>query len=196
ARCIAQFAHLKDIVGRRCTIETLGGTIRCQIQGTKVKIGMEKPRDLRFNLRLSLKGEIHEGHYLNTGVPHFILFASRVEEVALEKLAPLIRRHPKFRPQGTNVDFVQVTKGNTLKVRTYERGVEDETLACGTGAVASALIGSLTCGVSSPVRVRMKGGDLFIYFERGKGNNFSQVFLEGEARVAFEGKISEEAENV
>jgi len=196
ARCIAQFAYLKDIAGRRCTIETLGGTIRCQIQGKKVKIGMEKPRDLRLNLRLSLKGEIYEGHYLNTGVPHFILFASRVEEVALEELAPLIRRHPKFRPQGTNVDFVQVTKGNTLKVRTYERGVEDETLACGTGAVASALVGSLTCGVSSPVRVRMKGGDLFIYFERGKDNNFSQVFLEGEARVAFEGKISEEAENV
>jgi diaminopimelate epimerase len=155
---------------------------------------MEEPRDLRPNLRLSLKGQIYEGHHLNTGVPHFILFTSRVEEVALEDLAPLIRRHPKFRPQGTNVDFVQVKKSNTLKVRTYERGVEGETLSCGTGAVASALVGSLTHGVSSPVRVRMKGGDLYIYFERGKNNDFSQVFLEGEARVTFEGKISEEAE--
>ncbi len=196
ARCIARFAHLKGIVARSCTIETLGGIIKCQIQGKKVKIEMKKPQDLRLNVGLSLKGHIYEGHYLNTGVPHFVLFTSRVEKVPLGELAPLIRRHSKFRPQGTNVDFVEVKKGNTLKVRTYERGVEDETLACGTGAVASALIGSLTRGVLSPVRVKMKGGDLFIHFKRVDDNSFAHVFLEGEAHLTFEGKVSEEAENV
>ena len=157
---------------------------------------MEKPQDLRLNLRLSVKGEIYEGHYLNTGVPHFVLFTSRVDQVPLKELAPSIRNHPKFRPQGTNVDFVEVEKGNTLKVRTYERGVEEETLACGTGAVASALTSNLTCGISSPVRVKMKGGDLLVYFEGAKDNSFSEVFLEGETHLIFEGKISEEVENV
>lgn len=198
ARCLAQFAYLKGIVGRRCRFETLAGIISCQIQGRqgrKVKIGMEEPQDLRSNLRLSLKGEIYEGHYLNTGVPHFVLFTPRVDQVPLEKLAPSIRNHPKFRPQGTNVDFVEVEKGGTLKVRTYERGVEEETLACGTGAVASALTSNLTCGIPSPVRVKMKGGDLFVYFERAKDNSFSGIFLEGEARLIFEGKISEEVKN-
>ena len=196
ARCIARFAYLKGIVGRRCRFETLAGIISCQIQGKKVKIGMEKPEDLCLNLRLSLKGEMYEGHYLNTGVPHFILFTSRVDEVPLKELGPCIRNHPKFGPRGTNVDFVEVEKGNTLKVRTYERGVEQETLACGTGAVASALVSSLICGILSPVRVKMKGGDIFIYFERDKDNSFSRVFLEGETRLIFEGKISEEVENV
>ena len=198
ARCIAQFAYLKGIVARRCSFETLAGIISCQIQGRqgrKVKIGMEEPQDLRSNLRLSLKGEIYEGHYLNTGVPHFVLFTPRVDQVPLEELAPSIRNHPKFRPQGTNVDFVEVEKGGTLKVRTYERGVEEETLACGTGAVASALTSNLTRGIPSPVRVKMKGGDLFVYFERAKDNSFSGVFLEGEARLIFEGKISEEVKN-
>ncbi len=196
ARCIARFAYLKGIVGRTCRFETLAGIISCQIQGKKVKIGMEKPQNLRLNLRLSLKGKIYEGHYLNTGVPHFVLFTPRVDQVPLKELAPSIRNHPKFRPQGTNVDFVEVEKGGTLKVRTYERGVEEETLACGTGAVASALTSNLTCGILSPIRVKMKGGDLLVYFEEAKDNSFSEVFLEGEARLIFEGKISEEVENV
>jgi diaminopimelate decarboxylase len=196
ARCIARFAYLKGIVGRKCRFETLAGIISCRIQGKKVKIGTEKPQDLCLNLRLSLKGEIYEGHYLNTGVPHFVLFTSRVDLAPLRELGPSIRNHPKFRPQGANVDFVEVQKGNTLKVRTYERGVEEETLACGTGAVASALTSNLTCGIPSPVRVKMKGGDLWVYFERAKDNSFSEVFLEGEAHLIFEGKISEEVENV
>ncbi len=197
-RCIARFAYLKKIVGEKCSFETLSGPIIAYVNEAQTKIRMKNPCHLHLNLKLALEGNSYEGHYLDTGVPHLILFAPKVEKAPLEKLGPKIRYHRYFQPQGTNVDFVEV-EGDTLKVRTYERGVEKETLSCGTGAVASAIIANIIRGLGSPLKIKTKGGNLKVYFQRRNKTNFTplenpslpeftEVFLEGEAKVVFEGK--------
>lgn len=104
-----------------------------------------------------------------------------------------IRYHEIFQPNGTNVNFVSVVNRNTLKIRTYERGVEAETLACGTGSVAAALIAYKKGFVKKPVNVKNSGGEtLIIYFEESE-NGFNKVFLEGDARLIYEGKLLEDA---
>jgi len=190
ARCIAHFAYLKGITGRRGSFETLAGIISYEIQNeNRVKVKMSDPHSISLNIALSLGKESLRGHYLNTGVPHFVLFVPKIEEAPLEDLAPRIRYHSKFKPAGTNVDFVEVGK-NILRMRTYERGVEGETLACGTGAVASAIISNLIYSLDSPIKVRTRGGELSVYFEKAGKEKFANVFLEGEAEVVYEGKIT------
>ena len=190
ARCRARFGYLKGIVKRNSSLETLAGIIRCWVLTDTVRIEMEKPRDLCLNLTLPIKERIFEGHYLDTGVPHFVLFTSKLSGIPLGEIAPPIRNHSKFGSQGTNVDYVEVGRKNTIKARTFERGVEDETLACGTGAVASALVSKLVHGLSSPIMVQMKGGNLLVHFEQAEDGSFSRVLLEGEAQIVFEGRTS------
>jgi len=190
ARCIARFAYLKGITGAVGSFETLAGIISYEIRDeNKVKIKMSDPYNICLNINLSLGEEIYQGHYLNTGVPHFVLFIPDVEKASLKNLAPRIRYHSKFKPAGTNVDFVEVND-NIVRVRTYERGVEGETFACGTGAVASAIVSNLIYSLNSPVKVKMRGGNLIIYFEKIEGRKFTNVFLEGEAEVVYEGKLT------
>ncbi len=195
ARCIARFAYLKGITGLRGSFETLAGIISYEIRDeNKVKIKMSDPHNICLNINLSLGKESYQGHYLNTGVPHFILFVPDAEKACLKNLAPRIRYHSEFKPAGTNVDFVQIND-NILRVRTYERGVEGETLACGTGAVGSAIISNLIYNLNSPVKVKMKGGELTVYFEKIEGEKFTNVFLEGEAEVVYEGNLGVRSSN-
>ena len=188
ARCAARFAYLKGITGRECSFWTPSGIIASRTEGDKVKIRMKEPADLELNIKLTLDGRVHQGHYVNTGVPHFVLFVSDVKKAPLDDLAPRIRYHQRFQPEGTNVNFVEIKERRTLKVRTYERGVEGETLGCGTGAVASSLVASFIFGLDSPLKVKMKGGELTVYFRKDRGR-FTDVFLEGEAEVVYEGTI-------
>jgi diaminopimelate epimerase len=104
-----------------------------------------------------------------------------------------IRFHPRFQPAGTNANFVQPVDRTHLKVRTYERGVEDETLACGTGAVASALIAAAKGLADSPVEIETTGGEVLTIHFQSRGDGFEQVFLEGDTRVVYEGSLWEEA---
>jgi len=189
ARCIAKFAYLKGIGDRSCVFETLSGIITSSLKGDKVKIKMEDPFDFRLNIKILIGDTLYyKGNYVNTGVPHFVIFTSDVEKIPLENIAPKIRHHPTFQPEGTNVDFVEVKNG-ALKIRTYERGVEAETLACGTGAVATAVISNLTYYLPSPVKIKAKGGVLTVYFQREKERKFTNIFLEGEAKVVYEGEL-------
>jgi len=190
ARCIARFAYLEGIIDKECCFETLSGLVSAYIDEERVRIKMKDPRFLNLNLKLSLEDSSCKGYHLDSGVPHFVLFVPEVEKVVLEKLGPEIRYHQYFQPEGTNVDFVEV-EGNLIKVRTYERGVEAETLSCGTGVTAAAIVASLVQGLSSPVKVKTKGGNLRIYFQRKDEHNFTQVFLEGEARLVYEGEYNE-----
>jgi diaminopimelate epimerase len=120
-------------------------------------------------------------------------FVEEASRVAVADRGRKIRFHPQFQPAGTNANFVQVIDRGHLKVRTYERGVEDETLACGTGAVASALIAATRGLVDSPVAVETTGGEVLnIHFQR-KGKGFERVFLEGDTRLVYEGELWEEA---
>ena len=190
ARCIARFAYLERIVGSKSSFETLSGLVSAYVDEEMVKIKMKDPSFLNPNLELSLGNDSYEGCHLDTGVPHFVLFVPEVGKVALEKLGPEIRYHQCFQPAGTNVDFVEAKK-SFLKARTYERGVEAETLSCGTGVTAVAIVASLVHELTSPVEVRTKGGNLKVHFQRRGKSNFTRVFLEGEARLVYEGRYNE-----
>ncbi len=192
-RCAARFAFLKGIAPERLSFETLAGKIEAEVFGRRVKLQMVQPFGLELDFPVAIDQQEHHLHFINTGVPHAIEIVKENTQVPVKDLGPKIRFHPRFQPAGTNANFVQVIDHGHLKVRTYERGVEDETLACGTGAVASALIAAAKGLADSPVAVETTGGELLnIYFQR-KGNEFEQVFLEGDTRLVYEGMLWEEA---
>jgi diaminopimelate epimerase len=126
--------------------------------------------------------------FINTGSPHFIRFVDSVEQYAVFDEGKKIRYSEQFKPGGTNVNFVQPLGDNTIFVRTYERGVENETLSCGTGVVASALAASFK-GYSSPISVKTLGGDLSVEFKSGLNGTFTDVYLIGPAKLVFEGDL-------
>jgi diaminopimelate epimerase len=173
----------------RFTFETAAGVIRAQIQGERVTVDLTPPADLRLNEELPLGTGPQTVHSLNTGVPHAVVFVPDADRAMVSTLGREIRRHPHFAPRGTNVNFVQALEPGLIRVRTYERGVEGETLACGTGVTASALVAAQLHGFASPVRVRVQGGDeLEVAFDR-EATGFSRVRLAGPADFVFEGQM-------
>jgi diaminopimelate epimerase len=192
-RCAARFAVLKGIAPPRLSFETLAGVIEAEVSGRIVKLQMVEPTEWQVDLEVPIDGQAHWLHFVNTGVPHAVKIVEDVRQAPIRELGRKIRFHPRFQPAGTNADFLQVVDRGHLKIRTYERGVEDETLACGTGAVASVLIAAKRNLVDSPVEVETSGGEtLKIHFEN-KGKSFARVFLEGDTRVVYEGDLWEEA---
>jgi len=192
-RCAAQFAYLKGIAGKEMSFETLAGIIKAEILGDRVKLEMSVPKGIDLDQILLIEGEEHIVCFINTGVPHVVEFVSDIDECQVIKLGRAIRYHDRYKPEGTNANFVYARDRSNIVIRTYERGVEDETLACGTGAVAAALVAYLRGMVSSPVAVKTKGGGvLAVHFKLNK-EGFEDVFLEGDARVIYEGRLCEDA---
>jgi diaminopimelate epimerase len=195
ARCVSRFAFLNGIAGPDMSFETDVGIISAQIVGDRVKIRMTDPTDLKENNSLFLESDNLTYQFINTGVPHVIVKTDDIDTADVVETGRAIRYHEAFSPGGTNVNFVHASKENTLLIRTYERGVEDETLACGTGSVAAALIAALQDGYNSPIKVITRSGEyLRIYFETD-GDSFTNVFLEGDARVIYTGMLWNEAWN-
>ena len=193
ARCIARFASLQGIVRGTMTFETLAGIVQAEVSGERVKIRMGEPKDLRLHCKIEVDGAEHLLHHINSGVPHAVLFCEDLEAVAVKDLGRKIRFHESFRPAGTNVNFITVKDFHHLVLRTYERGVEDETLACGTGSVASALVSAALGLADSPVFLHTRGGEVLgVYFVR-RGLEFDEVYMEGNTAVAYEGELWEEA---
>jgi diaminopimelate epimerase len=203
ARCAARFAYTKGIAGSCMSFETLAGIIEAEIcrndtgDDETVRLRMTAPCDFRTNLSVLLAGQEKILSFVNSGVPHAVLFLEEDESVPVQEWGRIVRFHPLFQPAGTNVNFVQKLAENTLLVRTYERGVEDETMACGTGAVASALFAATSGLASSPVTVITSGGErLTVLFDLHNGQHGPQaenVFLQGPARIIYEGKLTAEA---
>jgi diaminopimelate epimerase len=193
-RCTARFAFLKGIAGKEMTFETLAGPIQAWVDGAVVKLQLTKPRDQRLDQQIELDGKTIDFDFLNTGVPHTLIWVEDSEKTDVARLGPEIRFHEHFKPAGTNVDFVQLTPGGLLLLRTYERGVEGETLACGTGAVAAAGVAFLKKNINSPIRVQTGGGEvLTVYVEGQAGQRIDRVFLEGKVRLIFQGEVFREA---
>ena len=192
-RCAARFAVLKEIAPPKLSFETLAGIIEAEVSGKLVKLQMVQPTGVTLNLDIPIDGQTHQLHFINTGVPHAIKLVEDASQVGVKELGKKIRFHSRFQPAGTNANFVQVMDRTHLKVRTYERGVEDETLACGTGAVASALIVARLGLVIPPVDVQTSGGDLLKIYFQVQEDGFDRVFLEGDTRVVYEGDLWEEA---
>ncbi|MBZ0169468.1 diaminopimelate epimerase [Candidatus Methylomirabilis lanthanidiphila] len=192
-RCVARFAEMLGIAGSDMTFETLAGLIRAQVDGSRVKLQTSQPRDIRLHRSIEADGDLREIHSINTGVPHAVLLCEDLEAVAVRTLGRTIRFHPAFQPAGTNVDFVTVLNGHTLTIRTYERGVEDETLACGTGTIASALVAAALGLVSSPVQVRVRSGEILTVSFTGNGPDYQEVFFEGQVRLVYQGELMADA---
>jgi len=189
ARCFARFVRKRTGLDRDFTFETEAGIIAAKFQGDRVTVNLTEPKELSLNQQVRLTVGIQTIHSLNTGVPHAVLFVPDADQAMVQQLGPEIRRHPHFGARGTNVNFVQLLGPNRIRVRTFERGVEGETLACGTGVTASALIASRVHRFSSPVVVQVQGGDqLEVGFQELNGG-FADVKLTGPAVCVFEGRI-------
>ena len=191
-RCAARFAHAKGIAKAVMVFETPAGLIQAEVVGDQVKIRFTDPTDFRWRLAVTIDGASREGHFVNTGVPHLVYLMDDVDAVDLIPLGRASRFHPFFQPAGTNVNVIQKLDSHRLKIRTYERGVEDETLACGTGAVASALVAASVAGVQSPVTLLPKGQPLTVSFSR-EGDRFKDIYLAGDARIVYDGEMGPEA---
>jgi diaminopimelate epimerase len=189
ARCFGRFVQARTGAKERFTFETEAGIITAILRAERVTISLTKPKELRLDQKVVLSRGAQTIHSLNTGVPHAVVFVPDADRAMVQLLGPEIRRHAHFGPKGTNVNFVQVLGPSHVRVRTFERGVEGETLACGTGVTASALVASRVQHFASPVKVQVQGGEqLEVSFQESNGG-FENVQLTGPAEFVFEGKI-------
>ena len=193
ARCAARFAVENNIAGPELAFETRAGVIRAQVTGSQVRVQLSPPGELETDIRLVVDGTERVLHSLNTGVPHAVLFVDDVESAPVEALGRAIRFHERFAPQGTNVNFVSQGADNMLHIRTYERGVEGETFACGTGSVAAALIAAALDMTALPVSLQTRGGEQLRVDAESARPPFGAVFLEGGTRKVCEGILCVEA---
>jgi diaminopimelate epimerase len=196
ARCMAAYivANLKPIKAL-FGMETLAGEILAEAKGEVARVRLSNPKDYRPNLNITIGKQKLEVHYIDTGVPHTVVFVDGLQEVDANSLGALIRNHQRFAPRGTNVNFVEHAREGMVSVRTYERGVEAETLACGTGAVASALISYLQ---AHPNVKKQKGAFmkvltaskeiLEITFDLDEGHKINNVWLKGSAKLIAKGE--------
>jgi diaminopimelate epimerase len=192
-RCAARYAVINGFAGRNLSFETLAGIIHAEVTGNRAKIELPSPQAPEMNIHLSVDGENILLHFINTGVPHVVLFIDSIADAQVCALGKKLRFHQRFQPAGTNVNFVSVVDSSRLSVRTYERGVEDETLACGTGSVAAALIAAALGMVSSPVQVKTRGEEILSVYCDNPAYPFGRVCLEGAVRVVCAGELWEEA---
>jgi diaminopimelate epimerase len=191
-RCLAKFAFDAGYVKESCTVETLAGEIGVEMKYTEdgftATITMTPPMFDRKDIPATGSGnyletiEGYQVHAVNTGVPHAVIVVDAVDAVDLETIAPKIRHHASFE-KGANVNFVERTGENDIRIRTFERGVEGETLSCGTGATASAAVASNLGLVGPVVNVETRGGPLTIYLNDGGAK------MEGPATTVFRGII-------
>jgi diaminopimelate epimerase len=189
ARCFTRYVQrISKSKQRTFSFETPAGLIRGALLGESVEIQMSEPGNYCPPTCLQIAGVTEEVHFLNMGVPHAVVFVEVVEEVDVNRHGKEIRLHESFAPLGTNVNFVQIIATDHLRIRTYERGVEAETLACGTGVAACALIYHMHRSVLSPICVTVQGGDtLQVSFERSP--NLRNVCVRGPASFVFDGEI-------
>lgn len=191
ARCFARFVNfLEDGRLGRTTFETPAGLIEAEFVGDQVRIQLSTPHGLELNSSLELDGVPHAVHSLNTGVPHALVFVDDLAAAEVRRFGAAMRYHGHFAPKGTNANFVEVLGSSSIAIRTYERGVEDETLACGTGMVACAIVHHELSGDPPPIRVRVAGGDtLEVAFSKSAPGQYSDVTLLGPADFTFAGTL-------
>jgi diaminopimelate epimerase len=189
ARCFARFANRAAKAPAKISFQTPAGLIRGELHGELVTLQMSDPKDLRLDLDLTANDANEHVHFINSGVPHVVVPVSKVDDVEVRKRGEALRRHKEFSPAGANVNFTEKGGPKKILVRTYERGVEDETLACGTGVVASALIFAARENTDGPISVTVRSGsELSVDFKRAE-DKFTNVTLTGPAEFAFEGEI-------
>lgn len=195
SRCVARYAYTRGIAGARMTIDTPGGPVHARVEGDEVWVALQLTSEIQLERALVVAGERRVAHAVEvSGAPHAVVYLDDVAHAsseAIHRLGSAIRHHPDF-PRGINVNFVDVLDRHTLWQRTFERGVEGETLACGTGAVASSVVSAILGKVDTPVRLRVLGGELSVAFAR-RGDTFDELLLGGPAWFVAEGVLHPEA---
>jgi len=190
ARCFALLARaVAARTGKRLRVETRAGVVVLEICGKDVRVSMTEPGLPKLGRKIVAAGRKVMLDSINTGVPHAVEFVRSLASVDVLRSGRAIRTHSAFAPAGTNVNFVQIGNGGRIEVRTYERGVEGETLACGTGVVASSILSSLRRGIRPPIRVRTRGGDLLTVDFALEADRARKVTLQGPARIVYTGVL-------
>jgi len=179
ARCMAVFAHQVGAAGRSMAFRTLAGPVEATLVADGARVKLPDCSPLQLFSELPLANGTSPVYFANTGVPHAILPVKDLEAVQILEVGAEVRYHAQFSPAGTNVNFIALTGESEVSVRTYERGVEGETLACGTGAVASALVASEIFGLASPVAIRTRSGVILTISFASAADGFVDLFLEG-----------------
>lgn len=195
ARCIAYYAYELELCEEIVNFETSVGVVTCKIKkGNKVKLKLPDPKHTKLDMNIKLEnGKELSVSFINTGVPHTVVFVDDIEKIDVINIGRQIRYHKIFMPEGTNVDFVKIKDEHTIYVRTYERGVEGETLSCGTGVSASAIVSSLKSFVEPPVKCITRSGEvLTIGFTKNPPEDMispvSNLYLEGKVYHVFDGE--------
>lgn len=193
-RCAARFAFLNVIAGRKMTIETDAGIVGAEIgEGGQVTIALPPPYAFKSHRPLTLPDRTIQGSSIMVGVPHYVIFLRG--DLWQQDIAPLgrtIRKHPELQPDGANVNFVVVRDEHSIEVRTYERGVEAETLSCGSGVVASSVTSGLFGKVKSPVAVLTRSGVSYEVTFEVRNGHADEVRLRGDARLIYRATITPE----
>ncbi len=199
ARCIAAFAHALGAVDGEMRFATPAGPIQAWITNQGVKVELTPPSAIEKRALPGLPKDMQTAYFIDTGVPHAVLFVEQIADVDVRERGRKVREHAAFAPAGANANFVSPSpSGNgdgsasvsAIAIRTYERGVEDETLACGTGAVACALVAAHVRGLGSPVRVKVASGDVLVIHFDGEGPSFTKAYLEGPARTVYRAEVA------
>ena len=189
ARCVARLAHDIGAAPKRMSMDTVAGKLEAEIIEDVVRLHMTQPTDWRLDAELDLDGQRVAYGFVNSGVPHVVVSVANLDEYDVPGIGRRIRYHADFAPAGTNANFIMATGASELRVRTYERGVEGETLACGTGVVASALIAGAMELVGPPVSVTAMSGDVLQVGYVGSGQDVHDVTLLGPAEYVYEGDV-------
>ncbi len=191
ARCFARFAQSLSPLPSPFVFQTGAGPISAEfLDGTRVRLGMGRPKDFVRGRRLAVHDREFTVWSINTGVPHAVVAVADVEKIDIRLMGRALREHAEFAPRGTNVNFVQSQGSGRGIIRTYERGVEDETLACGTGVVATALVLAAMENLAGPVSLFVRGGEWLEVSFKGAPGSWNEVTLCGPADVTFEGRIT------
>ena len=191
SRCAARFAFTRGLASASMTLFTFAGDVAAEVSGDQVSLVLPPPRDHGEVVLRGPEGATHRARLIIAGVPHVILRVSGLETWPLAEIAPVLRRDPSLGTDGANVDAVEIDRGGAIHVRTWERGVEGETLACGSGAVAVAMA-SRTEGAGERITVVPRSGIPLVVELPGEPRRPSHAILRGDARFIFDGELSRE----
>lgn len=190
SRCVAAFANSIGAAGKNLTMETMCcGLVDAKIYDSGVCVWMPEPSRRDYGMSLNVGGEVIKGDFINTGVPHLVVQVPNVNEVDVKTLGRALRLHPVFEPEGANIDFVSFHAPSRMSMRTYERGVEDESGACGTGAVACAAVAVESAEFTLPIKVKTPSGYDLVIDGDWRKHKCTGLTLTGPVKFVYEGEI-------